>query len=168
MTPSPVDASMPIVTHALAPASDRAAAPAPTPAPVAVRAPAAPAPVAATVVVAPSPAAPTPAVSAKAPALTPEPRSETLSPATHASIVAAVREVILPCFDLVEPMLEHTRACARLPAGSKSEEMSYVDQQETRVLDVLVNLRQRFGGVEREEGAGVIVDEQGEVEGTEG
>ncbi|KAF3005016.1 hypothetical protein E8E13_008866 [Curvularia kusanoi] len=171
MTPSPPHTPVPIVTRALAPVSDRAAAPAPTPAPVTVRAPAAPAPVPApvpaTVITAPSPAAPTPAVSAKAPEPTPEPHPETLSLATHASIVAAVREVILPCLDLVEPMLEHTRACAKLPAGSRSEKMSYVDRQEARVLGVLADLRQQFGGVERKEGSEVIVDEQGEVEGAE-
>lgn len=77
-----------------------------------------------------------------------ESSAPSLSPGTHAALTAALGAAILPCFELIDPLLEFTRACAVIKAGSARQQ--YVDEQEMRVRVVVEGLRGRFGGSSEE------------------
>ncbi|KAJ4384501.1 hypothetical protein N0V86_000100 [Didymella sp. IMI 355093] len=69
---------------------------------------------------------------------------------------------MLPCLDLIDPLMEFTRACARLPAGSPK--LKRVDGEEQKVRDVVERLKERFENPPVAEKIKVVFDEFDEAE----
>lgn len=73
----------------------------------------------------------------------------TISPGTHAAIVAATREAILRCLELVSLMVTFMRLCATMTASGEGKDR--VERLEHQVLDIIARLEVEFGGVNAED-----------------
>lgn len=82
-----------------------------------------------------------------------EPREDSTNPSKRqrkspnlteqrAVISTAVGAALLPCLDLLEPLMEFTRACSKIQAGSPRQ--AFIDERERRVHAVLHRLRVQF------------------------
>jgi hypothetical protein len=80
----------------------------------------------------------------------------------QAATTAAVYSAMLACLDLIDPLMEFTRACAKLPAGSPKQKR--VDEEEQRVRDVFERLRERFENAPVGEETKVVFNEFDEAE----
>jgi hypothetical protein len=80
----------------------------------------------------------------------------------QAAITAAVYSAILPCLDLIDPLMEFTRACSSTKTSSTKRKTA--DAQEQKVRAVVDALRERFENPPVPKSPEVVFNEHDEAE----
>lgn len=90
------------------------------------------------------------------------PKKQRKLPKNEAAITAAVYSVLLPCLDLIDPLMEFTRACSSVKIGTPKSK--FADEREQEVRKVVEELRERFGNPPAPRSPKVVFNEHDETE----